>query len=60
VVYVTHDPRMSKYAHRCIQLRDGKIFAENGNGHDSPALTIKPGDLVISDEDKLIVDRGKK
>jgi putative ABC transport system ATP-binding protein len=60
VVYVTHDPRMSKYAHRCIQLRDGKIVAENGNGHDSPALAIKPGDLVISDEGKLIVDRGKK
>jgi putative ABC transport system ATP-binding protein len=59
VVYVTHDPRMSKYAHRVIQLRDGKISAENGNGHDSPVLAVKPGDLVIDDDGKLIVDRGK-
>jgi len=54
VVYVTHDPRMSKYAHRCVQLRDGKIVAEDCNGAGSVA-----GDLVISDEGKLIVDRGK-
>jgi putative ABC transport system ATP-binding protein len=59
VVYVTHDPRMAKYAHRVIQLRDGKIFAENGNGKDNPAATIKPGELVIDDDGKLIVDRGK-
>jgi len=25
VVYVTHDPRMAKFAHRVIQLRDGRI-----------------------------------
>jgi ABC-type lipoprotein export system ATPase subunit len=25
VVYVTHDPRMSKYAHRTINMRDGVI-----------------------------------
>jgi energy-coupling factor transporter ATP-binding protein EcfA2 len=60
VVYVTHDPRMAKYAHRTIQLRDGKIFAENGNGQDNPANAIKPGDLVIDDDGKLIVDRGSK
>ena len=58
VVYVTHDPRMAKYAHRVIQLRDGKIAAENGNGKDNPAFNIKPGDLVIDDDGKLIVDRG--
>ena len=27
VVYVTHDPRMSKFAHRVINMRDGKIYA---------------------------------
>ncbi len=26
VVYVTHDPRMAKFAHRVIQLRDGRII----------------------------------
>jgi putative ABC transport system ATP-binding protein len=26
VVYVTHDPRMAKFATRLIQLRDGKII----------------------------------
>jgi len=25
VVYVTHDPRMAKFASRAIQLRDGRI-----------------------------------
>jgi ABC-type lipoprotein export system ATPase subunit len=55
VVYVTHDPRMSKYAHRCVQLRDGKIVAEGGNG-----MAAVASDLVISTEDKLIVDRGKR
>ncbi len=25
VVYVTHDPRMARFAHRVIQLRDGRI-----------------------------------
>jgi len=58
VVYVTHDPRMAKYAHRVIQLRDGKIAAENGNGKDNPAFNIKAGELVIDDDGKLIVDRG--
>jgi putative ABC transport system ATP-binding protein len=58
VVYVTHDPRMAKYAHRLIQLRDGKIVAENGNGHGDPIPAVKPGELVIDDDGKLIVDRG--
>jgi len=59
VVYVTHDPRMSKYAHRVIQLRDGRIVTENGNGHDSAAV-VKPGELIIDDDGKQIVDRGKQ
>ncbi len=28
IVYVTHDPRMAKFAHRMIQLRDGYIIKE--------------------------------
>jgi putative ABC transport system ATP-binding protein len=30
VVYVTHDPRMAKFAGRVIQLRDGLIVDGNG------------------------------
>jgi putative ABC transport system ATP-binding protein len=29
IVYVTHDPRMAKFAHRLIQLRDGYIVEES-------------------------------
>jgi putative ABC transport system ATP-binding protein len=32
VVYVTHDPRMARFARRVIQLRDGLIVEENGGG----------------------------
>jgi len=60
VVYVTHDPRMAKFAHRVIQLRDGKIVAENNNSTDSPVLNIKPGELIIDDDGKLIVERGRR
>jgi putative ABC transport system ATP-binding protein len=28
VVFVTHDPRMSKYATRVINMRDGKLYSE--------------------------------
>ncbi len=28
VVYVTHDPRMAKFAHRLVQLRDGRIIED--------------------------------
>jgi len=55
VVYVTHDPRMSKYAHRCVQLRDGRIVTENCDG-----TGIVAGDLTLSTEGKLIVDRVKE
>lgn len=30
VIYVTHDPRMAKFAGRLIQLRDGRIVEDNG------------------------------
>ena len=59
VVYVTHDPRMSKYAHRCIQLRDGKIVSDDCNGMGAVVAAGTDG-LVLSTEGKLIVDRGKK
>lgn len=29
VVYVTHDPRMSKFAHRVINMRDGRLADED-------------------------------
>ena len=32
IVYVTHDPRMSKFAHRVIQMRDGKLDASDAAG----------------------------
>jgi hypothetical protein len=47
---------MSKYAHRCVQLRDGRLVSEDGRGTGA----VEPGGLVISDEDKLIVDRNKR
>ena len=37
IVFVTHDPRMTRFASRVINLRDGKIIGENG-------------DMMLSDE----------
>jgi ABC-type Fe3+/spermidine/putrescine transport system ATPase subunit len=31
IVFVTHDPRMSTFAHRVIQMRDGKLADEKAN-----------------------------
>jgi putative ABC transport system ATP-binding protein len=31
IIYVTHDPRMAKYATRLIQIRDGKILSDDPN-----------------------------
>ena len=31
IVFVTHDPRMAKFAERVIELRDGKILGEEGD-----------------------------
>ncbi|MBN1582295.1 MAG: ABC transporter ATP-binding protein [Anaerolineae bacterium] len=43
VIYVTHDPRMAKYATRLIQIRDGKILSD------------EPNDQVrIADEDSTV------
>ncbi len=32
IVFVTHDPRMSRFAHRVINMRDGKLVEEQMNG----------------------------
>ena len=38
IVFVTHDPRMSTFAHRVIQMRDGKLAEEQANnGFVAPA-----------------------
>jgi putative ABC transport system ATP-binding protein len=37
IVYVTHDPRMSKYASRLIQIRDGKILDDDPQQPQRPA-----------------------
>ena len=31
VIYVTHDPRMARYASRLIQIRDGKILSDEAD-----------------------------
>ena len=31
IIYVTHDPRMAKYATRLVQIRDGKILSDDPN-----------------------------
>ena len=36
VVYVTHDPRMARYATRLIQIRDGKILKDDEARVDPP------------------------
>ena len=35
VVFVTHDPRMAKYASRLIQIRDGKILSDESSAQMS-------------------------
>jgi putative ABC transport system ATP-binding protein len=35
VIYVTHDPRMARFADRVIQLRDGLIVEENGSSSNT-------------------------
>jgi hypothetical protein len=45
VVYVTHDPRMAKYARRLIQIRDGRITSDEANTAASLALA-SPGQAM--------------
>jgi putative ABC transport system ATP-binding protein len=41
VVYVTHDPRMSKYATRLIQIRDGKLVSDEPNEQALPGSALE-------------------
>ena len=44
IIFVTHDPRMSKFAPRLIQIRDGQIW--NGSAdHDVDTAQMPDGDL---------------
>jgi putative ABC transport system ATP-binding protein len=45
VAYVTHDPRMAKYAGRLIQIRDGKIIS------DKMGLSAGPMDMDESTQE---------
>lgn len=38
IVFVTHDPRMAKFARRLIHMNDGKLSNGNGPAADRPAL----------------------
>lgn len=41
IVFVTHDPRMAKFAQRVVELRDGKILTEttqSANGQEQTAV----------------------
>jgi ABC-type lipoprotein export system ATPase subunit len=46
IVYVTHDPRMSKFATRLIQIRDGKLVSDESNEQaavDTPPAVAAEG-----------------
>ena len=38
MVYVTHDPRMARYAGRLIQIRDGRIISDETGPEAQAAL----------------------
>ena len=52
IIYVTHDPRMAKFAERVIQLRDGKIvngdwglgIGDRGSGSEDRAWGLGDGE----------------
>jgi putative ABC transport system ATP-binding protein len=46
IVYVTHDPRMAKYAGRLIQIRDGKIISDE--------MDAKAGSMDVDDGEREI------
>jgi putative ABC transport system ATP-binding protein len=51
VVYVTHDPRMARYATRLIEIRDGRILDGDEAKADPPAGTspaVEEGSPVVS------------
>jgi putative ABC transport system ATP-binding protein len=44
IVYVTHDPRMAKYATRLVQIRDGRILSDGAGGQGG--LQMEPTQAV--------------
>jgi putative ABC transport system ATP-binding protein len=47
IVFVTHDPRMAKFAQRVVELRDGKILEEtrqSANGQEQTVVGIAKTD----------------
>ncbi|MCY4744153.1 ATP-binding cassette domain-containing protein [Pelomonas sp. UHG3] len=44
IILVTHDPSVAAHAQRVIELRDGKVVADNGTPAGHVAPTALPGD----------------
>ena len=40
IVYVTHDPRMSEFAQRLIQMYDGKLLNGDGGNPTGGAIGV--------------------
>ena len=46
IIYVTHDPRMAKFARRLIQIRDGKILSDEPNEQVSSTVDQPGGEAL--------------
>jgi putative ABC transport system ATP-binding protein len=44
IVYVTHDPRMSGFATRLIQIRDGKLISDEPNEQITAGVAQSEGE----------------
>jgi ABC-type lipoprotein export system ATPase subunit len=52
IVLVTHDPRLSDYATRTVEMLDGLVMNKNGSGADRPVVATDPAaDVVTEGED---------
>lgn len=52
IVFVTHDPRMAKFAGRVIELRDGKILEGNGDAELHREAEIRGENKEGKEEEK--------